>query len=335
MIHTYDKKLREAVSSSSVCDWRFIAEGGANIIFAYKGRNPVLHGKALRLRRRKTKSEMFTSLETLNFMRDFGKDMAGFLVDAALVDLKTELVSALKSCYDIADDLHGLILENVLSDSHESHKLSKHAWFHIVHDNDSKRVSRIIIEFKPKWLTKADNIYCRNCSLSQMRDEKRHFCPLDLVFDQAIRAGVFDLLQALHPSVRARIGQAYVIVGKVLIDYLLGQNSVLKRLRDLQQQFPTYELSKLSSAEEVSEELRKGMSLRDVGVYLEIYHASRRSMFVAAQESFYSTEYEVRPIIFDLDPKSATRFEHWKTTELRLQEFCNSPNRYWKPCAEG
>lgn len=44
---------RLALNSTNVTDWRFLAEGGANLVLSYAGPVPELQGKLLRLRKKK------------------------------------------------------------------------------------------------------------------------------------------------------------------------------------------------------------------------------------------------------------------------------------------
>lgn len=300
-------------------DWAYFASGGANILLQYNGPANILSDKLMRLRKNKTDVPNIKSKQVLDFMRSLEDRFYGSILEYDYIELDQNSVSNFESRFDIDDDNHALLVLNVTHGCSQSVSLSKHAKIHYSIPETGSQKPQIILEFKPKWLTPSDSFYCRNCSLAQVRNEKRHFCPLDLVCDSRIANGVRDLLKPIPQVLKNLIDNTGIRLEETLIKYLRGSGSILKTLRDLQETYDSLKVMKIQNENEVLEDLLRAFSLRDVGVFIKVIALGSRKV-------------RVDSYVFDLDPKSPRRYKYWQETQKKVEARKDRINPVWKKC---
>lgn len=299
-------------------DWQFFASGGANILLQYQGREEFFSDKLMRLRRKKSHTRLIRNTEVFKFTKEFRDELGECLLEYQEFDLDSELFSQLKSAYDIVDDHKALIMKNLINSCTLSIELSKHVKLHIEQlDTSCNKI--VILEMKPKWLTPSQSIYCRNCCLAQRRHEKRHFCPLDLVIESRISNGVSDLMAPIPELIKNKFEQCGVSMERILAKYLNNNNNIFRHLQHLQNKYDVPDLSTIEMEDGVLDEILRGMSLRDVGIFLRL-------------EVSTNFETSVTPTVFDLDPKSPLRFSYWQEVQFHVKELQNHSVLNWPPC---
>lgn len=314
----------EISTCTSPNDWLFFAQGGANILLQYAGHVSTYQGKLLRLRRTKCLVDQMSSAHVYDFMLSFEEEEVGsFLIDCQLVNLDDRYVLALRHRFDVLRDSNALVVENLVQDSQNHTKLSKHTWIHLTLPDDGATGLDVVLELKPKWLTSVDSTYCRNCSLAQARNERRHFCPLDLVNESNMQQGVADLLRPLPSQLEQYLDSQGVCLRALLMGYLKCDQSIFKKLQQMQNRYPIHNFNAIKRDDDVSDTILRGMSLRDVGVFVKfsIPHVPTELNRVA----FLSH-------IFDLDPKERSRLSYWQDTQDKLEAFANAKNPGWRNC---
>lgn len=318
-------------------NWKIFARGGANVLFKYVGPNLTFKGKLLRMRRNKNDDmNSASSKDVYNFMRELEPEFEDTLLHLELVDLGESFLAAMRSRFDLANDSQALLMDNVLHHNGSTYQLSKHSFIHVFdpHLNDEK--VRLVIELKPKWLCHYKNtLYCRNCSMAQMRGEARHFCPLDFVNNPNVPRGVADFLEPLPVSTKLQLEEAGIPLKTLLVDYLCGEHSVFKKLRCLQMIDTTNELADVQLESDVLKELLKAMSLRDVGVFLKLVDRCQAADSLAAESSpscEVSGRFAFTTVLFDLDPKSRSRYTYWKSTAEKLYYISRHSQPNWPAC---
>lgn len=314
--------MKEIIGSTNLIfpeDWSFFASGGANILLQYNGPASFLSDKLMRLRRKKSEVPIIKSKQVLDFMRSFDNTFNGSILESCVIDLSPEIVSNFKSRFDIDDDNHALLVVNVTYGCSQSVSLSKHAKIHFSTPGTGSSIPQLILEFKPKWLSSFNSIYCRNCSLAQVRDEKRHFCPLDLVFDPMVANGVEDLLEPIPQDLKSLIESTGIRLEETLITYLRGSGSILKMLRVLQKRYDTLTVMEIQNENEVLDTLLRAFSLRDVGVFLKVITLGSRTA-------------SIEPVVFDIDPKSPHRYKYWQETQKKIEDREDKINPLWRKC---
>lgn len=300
-------------------DWQFFASGGANILLQYRGREEFFSDKLMRLRRKKSHTRLIRNTEVFKFTKEFRDELGECLLEYQIFDLDSELLSQLKSVFDIVDDHKALVMKNLINSCTLSIELSKHVKLHI-EQLDALRASKIVIlELKPKWLTPSQSIYCRNCCLAQSRQEKRHFCPLDLVIESRISNGVSDLMAPIPELIKNKFEQSGVSMERILAKYLNTNNNIFQHLQHLQNKYNVPDLSTIETEDDVLDKILWGMSLRDVGVFLRL-------------EVSTNFETSVTPTVFDLDPKSPLRFTYWQEVQFQVKALQNDSALNWPPC---
>lgn len=305
--------------SSVPHDWQFFAKGGANLLLQYHGSGEYFSDKLMRLRRQKCHTRLIRNMEVFKFTEEFRDELGECLIEYQLFDLDSELFTHLKSAFDIVDDYTALVVKNLISSCTLSIELSKHGKLHI-EQLDALHASKIVIlELKPKWLTLSQSIYCRNCCLAHSRNEKRHFCPLDLVIKSRISKGVSDLMAPIPELVKEKFEQFGISMERILAKYLNTNNNIFQHLQNLQMKYDVPDLSTIETEDDLLDEILRGMSLRDVGLFLRL-------------EVSANHETSVTPTVFDLDPKSPLRLNYWQEVQLQVKALQNDSTLNWPPC---
>lgn len=177
------------------------------------------------------------------------------------------------------------------------------------HKLTEKSAQETVVEFKPKWLSTSREIppkaiRCRTCALHARRvalgeerkntDLPSYLCPLSLVDDHPEFKFQSHLASASHILHKPRESPAVLSLAN-----WIHQNSLLKRLRDLQIEFDGKASLK---SEKASHELCVAMTLRDCSLYIRM------------DKDHQVTEARLG----DLDYKSASKYSSWKKKEQEL-----------------
>lgn len=94
-------------------EWKYLAEGGAHIVFAYVGANPVLRGKALRIRKSEKSSCVPQEVDRVWQDELLPKIVpADLLLRSETVDLPQEWLLRLMSQSQLARPEHRLFVES-------------------------------------------------------------------------------------------------------------------------------------------------------------------------------------------------------------------------------
>ncbi|CAK9441323.1 uncharacterized protein LODBEIA_P51920 [Lodderomyces beijingensis] len=218
------------------------------------------------------------------------------------------------------------------------------------------KIDSVIFEIKPKWLY--DNTcqnYCRTCSYNQLRQYKRHFCPLDLLFPETIDQGLDDIFSAIPPATLNLIESRNKFPLKQLFRaYLQNPNNVFLKLKQFQKINNRNDLiENLTSSKDVSQNLSLVMTLRDVGLFIKFekydrwndvhnshnnvnnlisLNAESKADEEEANDDDESNKYLITCNIYDLDLKSKMKYKHWLKVEHDLQEIYYSDNGQWRHC---
>ncbi|KAI5950385.1 PMT6 [Candida theae] len=147
--------------------------------------------------------------------------------------------------------------------------------------NSSTPINSIIFEIKPKWLydNKSSN-YCRTCSLNQLRNVPRHFCPLDLLYPQTINQGLDDIFSKIPPEIIDLIEVKNQFPLKQLFYEFLSNpdQNVFAKLKQYQKINNKNDLiENLTSSHDVSQNLSLVMTLRDVGLFIKFEKYDRNN----------------------------------------------------------
>ncbi|EEB06108.1 inositol 1,3,4,5,6-pentakisphosphate kinase [Schizosaccharomyces japonicus yFS275] len=202
-------------------DWSFLASGNANAVFEYTGKDPYFRGKVLRVRRR---GQTLLSQDVHSYfystIRPLFQGFEKHLLDITLLPTTREFLEALQKTSNMLlnlNDTSGIIMRDL---------------------NEG-------LEMKPKWLSQSptaptDWVVCRTCAICRMRGKPVGFCPLRLDPDNWERFS-----SALRNVVSGNVARR------------IYNSGILKRLRSLQKQFETSNIS-------------LAMTLRDVTLYIGV-----------------------------------------------------------------
>lgn len=193
--------------------------------------------------------------------------------------LPIELVEIKFHKKEALNEGYGLLLPNILPEG--AQMIKRDRYFTVFQKEDT-----FVVEMKPKWLFR--NEYgCRNCANHRYKYmEEPQFC-LRSLLDGDQREKVIQLISE-DPNVQV-----------ALREYFGKDSNVFQKLLKLQD--PSVKLETLNSISEVTPHIWQQMTLRDISVFLTI------------QSSIVSTVQ-----IVDVDPKSPSKWEKWKTTEQKL-----------------
>lgn len=142
-------------------------------------------------------------------------------------------------------------------------------------------INSIIFEIKPKWLydNRSSN-YCRTCSLNQLRNVPRHFCPLDLLYPTTIDQGLDDIFSKIPKEIIDLIEVENNFPLKQLFCQFLSNpdHNVFAKLKQYQKINNKNDLiENLTSSLDVSQNLSLVMTLRDVGLFIKFEKYDRNN----------------------------------------------------------
>lgn len=344
----------EIYKITSPNEWEYFAKGNANILFKYTGHNDYLKEKLLRIRLLKEDDKYISTCELYDFIELKCKHLFPQIVDIQLVVLTTEFVNSLNHHGNklMVKERYGLLLPNMLSGSYCNQFLSPNCQLYygqslVTQDMchpppDGKMIDSVIFEIKPKWLyDNSSSNYCRTCLLNQLRGYKRHFCPLDLLYQDTIDRGLEDLFSVIPENILMDIEVGNGIPLRRLFKILLSDsNNVFQKLKEHQRINNKNDLIKnLSSAEDVLQNLSLVMTLRDVGLFIRFekynrfnnFHNSHNNVRGLVDVDGYG-KFVISFNIYDLDLKSKRKYRHWLDVEQKLQSIYNSSNENWRYC---
>ena len=344
----------------------YFAKGNANILFNYTGTNDYLRHKLLRLRLLKEDEQYISTCELYDFIELKCKHLfPKQIIDIQLVVLTRDFVDRLDSAGHKVKLLerYGLLIPNILDGNYTKYSLSKNChlyvgdgWTSSSHgkrttnkNNDStpnkveskESIESVVFEIKPKWLY--DNTscrYCRTCSHNQLRGFSRHFCPLDLLYDQTIDRGIDDILNKVPTSVLKNVEKNCIPVRLLLRIFLSDPSNVFVKLKEYQRINNKNDLiANLTLIHDVLQNLSLVMTLRDVGLFIKIerydrtnnHHNSHNNIHNIIEVENYG-KFVVTCNIYDLDLKSKSKYKHWLDIENKLQSIYNSSNPNWRDC---
>lgn len=326
-------------------DWVYFAKGSANILFKYTGNNDYLRHKLLRVRLLKEEDQYISTCELYDFIELKCKHLfPKHIIDIQLVVLTTDFVNQLDNRGNdlMLKERYGLLIPNILSGNYNRQALSKNCNLYTsIDSNDSERIDSVIFEIKPKWLyDNTTTLYCRTCLLNQLRGNKRHYCPLDLLFDETIDQGIDDLFFPIQTNLLEKIELNKIPLKKLFRCYLMDPNNVFQKLKQYQRINNQNDLiENLTSENDVLQNLSLVMTLRDVGLFIkwEKYdilnniHTSHNNINNIITIEGYG-KFLLTCNIYDLDLKSRMKYKYWLNIEQQLQPIYNSFNPNWRLC---
>lgn len=319
-------------------DWKYFAKGNANILFKYTGLNDYLTHKLLRVRLSKDDDQYITTCELYDFVELRCKHLfPQSIVDIQLVVLTEDFVHDLDKGTDdklMVFERYGLLIPNILDGDFDREVLSKNCNLYYSDNFDS-----ITLEMKPKWLydNKKDN-YCRTCLLNQLKGFERHFCPLDLLYEETIDQGIEDIFSKVSNGVMSKINDN-IPIKQLFKIFLNNENNVFQKLKQFQKINDKNDLiQNLTSPNDVSANLSLVMTLRDVGLFLKFekfditnnVHTSHHNVNNIIEID--NQKYLLTCNIYDLDLKSKNKYKHWLDIEHQLQPIYKSSNPEWRYC---
>lgn len=203
-------------------------------------------------------------------------------------------------------------------------------------------IDSVIFEIKPKWLyDNTSSNYCRTCLLNQLKGVPRHFCPLDLLYDESIDEGLNDLFLLIPEDLQRDISEVNRIpIQRLFKIFLKNQNNVFQKLKEYQLINNKNDLIKnLTSVHDVLQNLSLVMTLRDVGLFIKFekynkfnnIHNSHNNINNLINVEGYG-KFLLTCNIYDLDLKSKLKYKHWLDIEQKLQSIYNSSNPNWRHC---
>ncbi|KAK6200188.1 inositol-pentakisphosphate 2-kinase [Scheffersomyces amazonensis] len=326
--------------------WSYFAKGQANILFKYNGNHEYLKHKLLRVRLFKEDKQYITTCELYDFIELKCKNLfPQQIIDVQLVVLTTDFVNQLDSKGDKLQigERYGLLIPNILHGNYDKSILSKNCNLYYDYKPQSNdKIDSVIFELKPKWLyDNTSSNYCRTCSLNQLKGFKRHYCPLDFLYEETIDQGLNDLFDPIPQDIIQKIEVSNKIPLKQLFRMFLNNpENVFLKLKQYQKINNKNDLIKnLSSPNDVSQNLSLVMTLRDVGLFIKFEKYDKSSNIHNSHDNVSNIvsvdnlgKFVITCNIYDLDLKSNTKYKHWLEIEEQLQPIYNSTNPNWKHC---
>lgn len=344
-------------------DWEFFAKGNANIIFSYRGSNDYLKQKLLRLRLSKDEEQYISTCELYDFIELKCRGMFGLqMIHVQLMVLTKDFVENLNSEGNKIEmtERYALLIPNILDKYFAKYALSKHCCQLFLSNGRQKDsnlvrnsqisdlekenmpIDSVTFEIKPKWLyDNTSTRYCRTCLYNQLRGYPRHFCPLDLLYDETIDQGLDDIFSAIPPALLERIHNENGIPIKQLFRiFLANPKNVFQKLKQFQKINSHNEvIDNLTDAKDVLPRLSLIMTLRDVGLFIKFEkydklndaHNSYNNVNNLIDLEGYG-KFLLTCNIYDLDLKSKFKYRHWIEIEQKLQSIYNSTNSDWRNC---
>lgn len=270
-------------------DWKYLAEGNANVIFSYVGSNATFQGCVLRLMKTST-SDSYDTVAQYQWLQ---QELLPKIHDIQNYILHSKLVSIE---YKELDILEGVMAK----DSNRpqrflSSSLNLRATHGLLLPDLSSTEDNLILEFKPKWLRQSpqaplDATTCRTCAIRNMRKSSAssgddHHCPMDLISREKSR---------IERAVRRLIAMKGSICASKEVDAVvafLADDKLLHRLSDAQ------------GRNENEESICLCMTLRDCSVYLVL------DRHISVVTSAW---------LGDLDRKHPAKLPHWRSIERAL-----------------
>ncbi|EPX70935.1 inositol 1,3,4,5,6-pentakisphosphate kinase [Schizosaccharomyces octosporus yFS286] len=246
--HPHTKSNSHTTNTMYTSEWSFLASGTANVVFEYIGKNPFFQDKVLRLRRR---GQTISTEQVYDYYQNTIYPLfSGF--EQYLIEIYLQPVT--KDFLLGTQNASGIFLN--LNES-----------FCILMQDLKEGM-----EMKPKWLTQSpaapdDWVVCRTCAMSRMRGKPISFCPLQLDYNNWPK--FLSVFQGM-------VGPEIALT--------LFQSGILKRLRDLQEEYSRKDVA-------------LAMTLRDVTLYIG----------------------KDKITLLDLDPKDIhTKLAKWERDERNL-----------------
>ncbi|KAL8293557.1 hypothetical protein RQP46_000258 [Phenoliferia psychrophenolica] len=238
--------LAESVQSSLPSEWRFTAEGGANVVLSYAGPPSPLTGSAIRLRKRKRTPDATATVEHSEVDVRFGREVIAPLLGAPQV-VRMDKVPVERTFLEGLRD----VME-VRGDRTEKRRavdeVDVDAGCVVLTEDLVHGDAVLAVEIKPKWGFLPSPIHlppasrdvktrhCRFCMHSSLKaskaglssDAAARYCPLDLYSGDATRMGV--AVDALWAGWVATDGKANNLRLFLNGEQLLPNNADLERL---------------------------------------------------------------------------------------------------------
>lgn len=322
---------------STAEEWEFFANGNANCLFKYIGDSKTFKGKLLRLRVKKDMLSYISTQQLNEFIETkclklFPKD----IISIELVVVPSKFISSLKTPIELMkDEGYGFLTPNILLGDFETHILSKNCALHVESQtkNDTD-INCIIIEMKPKWLYQNKTNYCRTCLLHQLKGFERHFCALDFLNERTVDRGVMDFISKIPNRVLGSLEKSHINLQEILGEFFRKPDCLIKRLKNLQVVREDCDrIENLRNMEDVLEALSMIMTLRDVGIFIEITKRISSHEDRNPRSRLSSDDFIVKSFLYDLDLKSPSKFEHWVHIERNLKAIYDSCNPCWRFCS--
>lgn len=335
---------------SSPDEWKYFAKGNANILFCYEGSIDYLKHKLLRLRLLKKDNEYISTRELNDFIELKCKKLfPQQIIEVQLVALTSEFISNLETHGEnlMVSEHYGLLIPNILSGEYLKEPLSKYCSLYVGSLNSVAErrngIDSVILEMKPKWLYDNSSNYCRTCLLNQLKEYKRHFCPLDFLYVDTIDRGLSDLFSKIPSTILNDIEIENGIPLHALMKKFVTENgNIFQKLKQYQEVHNEKDLlMNLKSQDDVLEELSLIMTLRDVGLFIkfekydklnDVHNTNNNIKNIIKIEGY--GRFLLTSNIYDLDLKSKMRYKHWIAVEEKLQDFYNSSNSHWRHCVK-
>lgn len=218
-------------------DWKFLAEGNANVIYMYVGQDECLKEMVLRLRKQ---DQSIDSQGVYRFIEEVIRPILDVVIPLELAEVCFVKEGTLSDGY-------GLLMPNLLVNTEV---IRREKYFTVY-----RRQEVSVVEIKPKWLARS-SLGCRNCAHYRCKhSQEPTFCSGHLVDTEKLHSAVKMVTE--HSDTQ-----------NALLKYLEDEDNVFKRLKSLQTDKFSFE--GISREEEVQEEHCLQMTLRDVTVFLAI-----------------------------------------------------------------
>lgn len=282
-------------------DLEFIGCGSANAVFAYWGDRDDLKHKIIRVRL--LHSEICTTVIYNALVSGKFDSLRSYLVACSILQVDPILLQKLEDFgrkkvanFNLnLEEKYVLLMDNIFSyplSRYNCYRLSKYHTFFVEKGNNET-----ILEFKPKWLyiLPENHKSCRNCLNAMYKGQKFNPCHLKLLQKNGIDIWCNEVQQELN---RRGINKS---VKNDLRETIQRNYNLFETLYALQNKSDVHKLLlNLKSEEDVTEELKFEMTIRDVSLLMKL---NDKKVFV-----------------IDLDEKPATKWIRWKEHEAEFED---------------
>lgn len=256
--------------------WEYLNQGGANLVLSYIGDEKSLISKVLRLRKH---DNGVSSRQVYEYIKSSKFDkLRKWIVSMDFVQVSKSLISR----FGGLNEHHGILMPNLLG--HKPVKIKVNKYIKLWESDNG-----YVLELKPKWLNRNDNLNCRNCLISRKKNQEFILCPLWLLHD-------IHGIEFWCRQVQSRLDVD--LMGSIK-DAIIKNIELIETLSNLQDD----NIQQLILYGDEEEELQFQMTIRDVSIFFNLQTGNAN--------------------IIDLDLKPLSKRDTWINDENNLKQSYN------------